>query len=52
MNAEQLFLHIIGSDETLTGEQRQQMHVMMQRYSYELPNPYPSVLEAQENDTF
>mgnify|MGYP000019282508 CR=1 FL=1 len=33
MNAEQLFLHIIGSDETLTGEQRQQMHVMMLRLS-------------------
>ncbi len=31
MNAERLFLHVIDSDETLTGEQRQQMHIMMLR---------------------
>lgn len=43
MNAEQLFLHVIGSDETLTGEQRLQMHVMMLRL-----NVYPQLEKMLE----
>ncbi|MBL7993046.1 MAG: hypothetical protein JNN25_16540 [Candidatus Kapabacteria bacterium] len=47
MNAEQLFLYVIDSDATLTGEQRRQMHVMMLRLVV-----YPhleKMLELQRN---
>lgn len=43
MNAEQLFLHILDSDATVTGEQRLQMHVMMLRL-----NVYPQLEKMLE----
>lgn len=46
MKAEQLFLHVIDRDATLTGDQRQQMHVMMLRL-----NVYPQLEKMLEKQS-